>query len=355
DGRYAVGRLEGSATLRLVDLQTSKPLTLNLTAQLAPPSEQNGEGGAGPGSGGSSSDAGGTRADSAAAGVAGVTAAGSGIAGSAGNAWATTSNASGGSSAGGTSSRSSTSAPLPELSDLDLSPDGTFAIAMSRDRGVMLRIPIPSGFTDPSLITQLEVENVTVGAAAISPNGRWAVLYTTIVQSERRIVIVDLSGVIEPRVLGVTKAVKGIAFSSSGDQAYLAHYKADGSPLDPGLSPETVMERSYGYTLVDLKKAFRKLQGTDSEPNLSVTTPGAPYAFLTFQHDSTLVQRLDMESLQVSDIQLGSVPIALGAVTAARRIFVGQKYSGGRLTFIDWQTLEMQTVTGYELNSKIRE
>jgi hypothetical protein len=350
DGRYAIGRLERSARLRLVDLQTSKPLTLDAGALLGG-TVSGGAGGANSGIGGAEiAGAGGAR-DTTLGEVAGSLAtAGVGSASSAGNSAVTSKVGS-----GGTSSRASTTVAPPELSDLDLSPDGTFALAISRERATMLRIPIPAGFVDPSQVTRLHVENVTVGAAAISPNGHWAVLYTTVVQSERRIVIVDLTGAIEPRVLGVTKAVRGIAFSSSGDQAYLAHYKADGNPLEAGLSPEAVMERSYGYTLVDLKKAFRKLQGTEAEPKLTLATPGAPYAFLTFQNSSTLVQRLDMESLQVTDIQLGSEPIALGAVTAARRIFVGQQYSGGRLTFIDWETLAMQTVTGYELNSKIRE
>lgn len=348
DGKYAIGRIADGSTLRMVELATGVSHSLDLS-KLKFPSPDSGIGGAGMGG---ASSMGGTASEPV--GIAGESGERAGAAG-----------APIGSGAGGvaqTSSNSSTTAAQEraELTDLDVSPDGQFALAMSRDQGVLLRVPIPSGFVDPAQVTRNKIDNVTVGAAAISGNGRWAVLYTTVLTSERRIVIHDLTGVLPDRVLDLTKSIKGIAFSSSGDQAYVVHNKGAGSPEEAGITPEQVLERSNGYTLVDLKKAFRKLVITETEANLSVTTPNAPYAFLSFQsaQGSTfdrVIQRIDMDSLQVSPIQLGSVPVSLGVVPAAGRVFVSQQYEDGRLTFIDWTTLETTTVTGYELNSKIRE
>jgi hypothetical protein len=350
DGSFAIGRIQGTSTVRLVELASGNAHTLDLVPLLPGPTKTNGIGGSSGTGGAANGGAGGATGTNSQSSMAGA------ANGGAGGAAGTNSQSSmGGAATGGASSSSSTAVPAPEISDLEVSPDGKFALAVSRDRGVLLRLPIPAGFADTSQITKLQIADVIVGSAAISPNGNWAVLFTTAVQTERRVVIVDLTGILEPRVLDLNKSIKGVAFSSSGNQAYVLHNKANGDPLASGIDTQTILDRSYGYTLVDLPKAFRKLMVTDADPNLSVTTPNAPYVFLTFKGQSTTVQRLDMDSLQVSSVVLGSVPISLGVVPAARRAFINQDYAEGRLTFIDWETLDTRTVTGYELNSKIRE
>lgn len=352
DGRYAIGRIADGSTLRMVELATGTSHSLDLATLLvsntADPIQATG-----------GTSAGGASAVSTSEAIVGSAGDSNGQAGTAGAHWLSNS-ARGGTHAGTSASRSTLAQQPVEITDLDVSPDGKFALAVSRDRGVLLRVPIPGGFLDSTQVTQTKVEGVTIGAAAVSGNGRWAVLYTTVLTSERRIVIHDLTALAPDRVLDLTKSIKGIAFSSSGDQAYVVHNKGAGDRNESGLTPEQVLERSNGYTLVDLNKAFRKLVITDTEPMLSVTTPNAPFAFLSFQSASgstfdRTIQRIDMDSLQVSPIQLGSVPISLGVVSAAGRVFVSQQYEDGRLTFIDWNTLETTTVTGYELNSKIRE
>lgn len=351
DGKYAIGRIADGSTLRMVELATGVSRSLDLATLLASSQADPPQAIGGASAGGAGITA---TADGAVAGNAGD---GSGIAGAGTSTFST---AAGGATHAATGTAGTIAPQSVEITDLDVSRDGTFALAVSRDRGVLLRVPIPGGFLDPTQVTQTKIDDVTIGAAAISGNGRWAVLYTTVLTSERRIVIHDLTAVVPDRILDLTKSIKGIAFSSSGEQAYVVHNKGAGDRNESGLTPEQVLERSNGYTLVDLNRAFRKLVITDTEPKLSVTTPNAPFAFLTFQSaagstfDRT-IQRIDMDSLQVSPIQLGSVPISLGVVPAAGRVFVSQQYDDGRLTFIDWNTLETTTVTGYELNSKIRE
>ena len=43
------------------------------------------------------------------------------------------------------------------------------------------------------------------------------------------------------------------------------------------------------------------------------------------------------------------------APRSARRVFVNQQHPDGRITLIDWESGEKRTVTGYEINSKIRD
>jgi hypothetical protein len=67
------------------------------------------------------------------------------------------------------------------------------------------------------------------------------------------------------------------------------------------------------------------------------------------------VHQVSTTSFLVTPHGLGSPPISVGAVLSAERIFVNQEHADGRITFIDWTTGEARTVTGYELNSTIRD
>ncbi len=39
----------------------------------------------------------------------------------------------------------------------------------------------------------------------------------------------------------------------------------------------------------------------------------------------------------------------------SQQVFVGQEHPDGRITFVDWQTNAIRSVTGFELNRRIRE
>jgi hypothetical protein len=45
----------------------------------------------------------------------------------------------------------------------------------------------------------------------------------------------------------------------------------------------------------------------------------------------------------------------VGAVSSSERAFVGQDHPDGRISFVDYETNLVQTVTGFELNSRIRQ
>lgn len=386
DGKYALGRIEGTSKLRLVDLKTGVPATLDLATLFGATSTTSGTGGAsslGAGTGGSgfafAQDIGaaGAAGDTAIAGTAGTNTSGTGGAGTggagtggaatggaatggagtggAGTGGAATGGAGTGGAATGGAGTGGTSSVSVEVTDLDIAPSGKFALAVVRDRGTLLRLPIPEGFSNPQTIVKLPIQGVTIGSASISPNGSWAVLYTTAVTSERRVVIVDLVGETAPRVVDLTKIIKGIGFSSSGNQAYVAHSRPATINTRSDLSTEEIIDQAYGYSLVDLPKAFRKLQITPADALFSIAVPDTPFVFLALGDENNTVQRLDMDSLQVDELELGSKPISLGVVPSAHCAFASQDYTEGRLTFIDWMSLETKTVTGYELNSKIRE
>lgn len=315
DGKYALGRIESSSQLRIVELATGKAQNLDLVSLLpAEPTSPSGTSGT-TGTGGSSGTDSGQ---------------------------------------GGTTSSTSSSVAAATITDLDLSADGSYALAVSRDRSTLLRIPIPGGFTDPTQIKQTKIDGVLVGSTSISPNGRWAVLYT-VVDTEERIVIVDLSNAVPPRPVDLTKAVLGVTFSTSGEQAFVVHQKAEGDPTVTTITVDQAIDRSYGYSLVDLATGFRKLMITETAPLQTVTVPGKPYVFLTFSGENYKVQKINTDTLVDEWLDLGTKPVSMGVVASAERVFVNQDHPEGRITFIDWETLATRSVTGYELNSMIRE
>ncbi|MGC4069800.1 MAG: hypothetical protein QM784_35110 [Polyangiaceae bacterium] len=135
----------------------------------------------------------------------------------------------------------------------------------------------------------------------------------------------------------------------------MVHQKQEGDPKDPTISTDLAIDRSYGYSLIDLATGFRKLMITETAPLHTVTVPGRPYVFLTFSGENYKVQRINTDSLVDDLLDLGTRPVALGVVASAGRVFVNQDHEEGRLTFIDWETLATRSVTGYELNSMVRE
>ena len=84
--------------------------------------------------------------------------------------------------------------------------------------------------------------------------------------------------------------------------------------------------------------------------------PGSPYLFLTFAKPEFTIQRVKLDGFVIGPvIGLDSLPLALGAVQDQQRVFVSQDHPDGRLTFVQWSSAEVATVTGFEINSRIRD
>jgi hypothetical protein len=116
---------------------------------------------------------------------------------------------------------------------------------------------------------------------------------------------------------------------------------------------ETRIDRSYGYTIVNLASGFAKLQITEGEVSAQALTPDGGRAFVLVRA-SRLVQRIALSSFIVDEFPLGSPPTSLAVLGAAvKRVFVSQEHPEGRISFIDWDTGMVESVTGFELNGRI--
>jgi len=244
-----------------------------------------------------------------------------------------------------------------DVSDVALAPDGKFLLAVIRNRKVLVRVPIPDGFDDVSLVQQVSLPNVLTGAVSIGPDGHYAVLYTTVdSENEQRVSVLDLTGQTALKTINLHKIVDGVAFDPTGKTAYILHVKSAGDPAATGLTQDQVTARRYGYSLVDLASATSKLQFTDSEPGQIAALPDGSALFILFPDTSPWsVQRAQLDGFAVDSIGIGSQPTGIGFVSKARQVFISQAQVDGRMTFIDWVSLQIKSVAGYELNSSIWE
>jgi len=69
------------------------------------------------------------------------------------------------------------------------------------------------------------------------------------------------------------------------------------------------------------------------------------------------VHILDLEKAsgaRISEMILSSVPNGVGMIPGNNRVYVSQEHPDGRITFIDVDTDDPITVTGFELNGQIK-
>jgi len=308
DGRYALARPADGTLVRLIDLKKGDLTTLDLTVLQAQPEE--------PADGGAP-DAG----------------------------------------------DADPSAPLDAgelaITDLDIAPDGTFAIAVARSHNALIRIPIPAGFTTPSKLAVTEIPGQVVGSITIANSGDLALAYTTAAPIEG-LTIVNLAGDAALRSVRLRKSVRAVAMSSDGTRALVLHTKDAGSTEDPGIDEEVRIDRSEGYSLIDTDTGFAKLQLTSSRVNERdlVVTEDATRMFALLRDDAAGVsafQMADLESFQIATTELVAPPSSIGFVGTSS-VFIGQELSGGMITFVNTESGAVEkAVTGFELTSRIRQ
>lgn len=240
------------------------------------------------------------------------------------------------------------------VTDLDLSPAGDFALAVLREAGTVVRVELPAGFTSEAQRQTVAIEGEAVGSATLTPDGKTALLYTTASAVERLVILELASGTARP--VRLKKGVRAVAVSPDNRTALVVHTRADGNPRDPSIDVEASIDRSHGYSVVDLTSAFAKLQLTTAPVGELSITPDASRAFVLLRDDGASIrvaQRITLASFLVDDFPLGSPPVSIAALADSKRMFVSQLHPEGRISFIHWETGAVESVTGFELNGRI--
>ncbi|MCW5806822.1 MAG: hypothetical protein KIT31_30975 [Deltaproteobacteria bacterium] len=241
--------------------------------------------------------------------------------------------------------------------DIDLAPDGSRAYVVQRAAKKLSIVDVPAGAIDPSGIVTLDLSDGTIGSFTLSPDGKRALLFTNATLDER-VTMVKLD---EPGFPHVTfplkKAVRTIGISPDSRTAIVINAKAFGDPNTAG-SVDEFIDRSFGYTVLDLATGFAKLQVTPVDPGSFAFSPDGAKAYVALDGgDADVATRaLQVITTQTGVVitkQLGSPPSAVGIVPSANAAFTAQRHPLGRVSFIDLTTDQVRTVTGFDLNGHV--
>lgn len=244
-----------------------------------------------------------------------------------------------------------------DVSDVQVAPDGSFLLAVVRDRNTVLQVPIPSGFDDIGNVEQIALpDDVITGASSIGPDGHYAVLFTTVTSfNEPHVSILDLTGQYPLQTINLHKIVSGVTFDPTGTKAYVLHAKSACDPTQPNVTPDEFTACSYGYSVIDLATTQSMLELPLSQPGPLAALPDGSALFILFASAPWQVQRVNFDDLSVGTVSIESQPTGIGFVASVQQVFVSQAQTDGRITFIDWTNLTVRSVAGYELNSGIWE
>lgn len=242
-------------------------------------------------------------------------------------------------------------------SDLELSPDGHRAYAVLRAQHQLAILDLPADAMDPSGIEVVDLADATLGSLTLTSGGARGVLYTNATLDER-LTFIDLVSPGHPhQTYPLQKGVRAVGVSPGGDKVLVIHAKAPGAPGDATTVDEFI-DRSFGYSLVDVATGFAKLQLTPVDPGAFAFANGLPRAYVLLDGGDdegalAAVQELDLGNGVVRTIELGSPPESVGVLPDRDAIFVSQRHPLGRVTFIDVPTGQARTLTGFDLNSHV--
>lgn len=233
-----------------------------------------------------------------------------------------------------------------ELSDVDLSADGTRAVAVIRDTAQVAVFSPEAAFGDPAEVALRDVTGETLGSAALPEAGDKALLFTNAIASDR-LALLDLASADTPRVVSLKAPITAVFPSPEGSHAVAL------------LATGANSERRGAFSIVPVDEALPpKIQGTDAPPfrvTVAETAVGLR-ALVTTRDDGNGVHAaylVRMPSLQVDRIDLPSPPIAAGLLSEHGIGYVAQQHPEGRITFIDLQTAAPETLTGFELSERV--
>jgi DNA-binding beta-propeller fold protein YncE len=243
--------------------------------------------------------------------------------------------------------------------DVDFAPNGSRVYVIQREAQQMSIIDVPADFLNPAGVQTLDLAGAALGSLQLSADGKRALMFTNATLDER-ITLVKLD---QPTVTATTwplkKAVRAVGISPTGTTAIVIHAKAPGDP-DTATNVDDFIDKSYGYSMLDLATGFAKLEVTPVDPGAHVYAPDGTKAYIALDGGDLPT---DIRALQIVDTRtgvvivkpLGSPPEMAGILPGAGtgEAFVLQRHPLGRVTFVNLLTDAFRTVTGFDLNGDI--
>jgi DNA-binding beta-propeller fold protein YncE len=241
--------------------------------------------------------------------------------------------------------------------DIDLAPDGSRVFVVERDAKRLAIVDVPGDAIDPSGVETVDLSDATLGSLVLAADGTRALLFTN-AELDERITMVRLDAPGYPHVTWpLQKSVRAVGLSPGGTSAIVLHAKVFGDP-STATSFDDYIDKSYGYSVLDLASGFAKLQITAVDPGPFIYAPDGSKAYVALDGGDAdtatrALQLVDVRSGVITTAALGSPPSSVGILPDAGQAFVAQRHPLGRVSFVDLVTDELRTVTGFDLNSHV--
>ncbi len=253
-------------------------------------------------------------------------------------------------------SRALQTVALPGVpTDLDIYPDSSRAVAVLKGARQVANLDLTQALDDIEEANLIDVPEGPLGLAVVDFEANLALLYT-VAEGTPAVTRLDLETG-DQEVWDVRKGIRAVSLSPAGDRAILFH--AQGTVPQSQDPSDVYIAQSWAYTLLDVRTGFTKLQTAPTEPGEFVFSEDDQWMFVVMNEpgqDVRQVDRINLDSFRVDSFRLGSPPEHIGLLPSEtqQRIYVSQEHPVGRMTFLDIDTGQTRTVTGYELNSQIR-
>lgn len=241
--------------------------------------------------------------------------------------------------------------------DIDLAPNGSRVYVVQRAAKKLAVVDVPGDAYDPSGVESIDLTNAAVGSLVLSRDGNRGLMYTNATADER-ITLIKLDQPNYPQLTwALKKSIRAVGISPTGNSALVLNAKAFGDP-QTATNFDDFIDKSYGYTLLDLATGFGKLQITPVDPGAFAYAPDGTKVYVALDGGDapTATRALQVVTTQTGVVQtkaLGSPPSAVGILPGANQAFVAQRHPLGRVSFSDLVTDAVRTVTGFDLNGNI--
>lgn len=249
--------------------------------------------------------------------------------------------------------RTATNVPVgADPTDLDLLPDGSGAVVVSRGDGEVAVFDFGDP-TEPARVV-LVPDGTKLGAAVFAGDDR-AVLYSTVTSVARYAVWDTVTD--EMLLQPLVKPATSVSRTPTGTSLLVAHGTAD---RDDGLTPEPYRRRP-AISLVSLVDFRSNTIGLDAAVLAVANSADGERGYVTLVQEPVL-EILDYRALTFEPVALRSSPEFLGVLPDLDgaggdepAAWVSQSHPLGRLSFYDPDDGQLQTITGFELNAAIEE
>jgi DNA-binding beta-propeller fold protein YncE len=233
------------------------------------------------------------------------------------------------------------------IADVDLSQDGQLAVAAVPGIHQVVLVPMPPA-VDGANFERVTIPNELTSSVALSDASELALLYQNGADNSH-LTVLDLRPDMQHalRTLDLRGPVSA-AFAAPGAASAIAFQKPITGSSKVGLFSG----------VPTLQKRSAKVVGADAVPSALAFDDAGQFALVTVGSEKSTrygVYRVRLDTMQEDFLELASPPAtaATGIVEEVGRGFVAQIHPEGRITFIDLETAQAHTITGFELAARI--